>query len=409
MAVRKTLTCFSRCSSSLISSVFTEQQRIWFKNYQLARKLRGNPLHQVNWMNKKFSHNLLHAEVQANEERQGNLLQEYEQLNEKLSEDQKSSRLCLRSRFEISRNWTILLFSSVTKRKRKSIFMPRIFDASRSRRNSYQNVDPKQCTISPSLGHKSLQSPSEDTVLKFRFNLSFKIKPYLGSELWTVLTNMSEKPYRSKRKRKLRRNPRCKSETDIKTVINKWLGLYSHSAETMDWHWNTGTQWSLLFSSVKIHHSITSTQSKSLSRRKWRSPLHDQVIDECKKKQSDNAGYWSDEMKKDFVNAPHWSIEKWISVLSKGGGQKRKVSIFLESEISSSILVPSSNPRTFRKYNQSCIARQCTVMRRFCRVYLSRRKRKRIEVNCESWFDSRRTQSKNRQTSCVLQCCESDG
>ena len=36
----------------------------------------------------------------------------------------------------------------------------------------------------------------------------------------------------------------------------------------------------------------------------------DQVIDECKKKFSDDTGYWSDEMKKDFVNAPHSSIEK---------------------------------------------------------------------------------------------------
>ena len=34
------------------------------------------------------------AETQANEERQGNLLQEYEQWFEKLSEDQKLSRLC---------------------------------------------------------------------------------------------------------------------------------------------------------------------------------------------------------------------------------------------------------------------------------------------------------------------------
>ena len=30
---------------------------------------------------------------------------------------------------------------------------------------------------------------------------------------------------------------------------------------------------------------------------------HDLVIDECKKKQSDNTGYWSHEMKKHFVNA----------------------------------------------------------------------------------------------------------
>ena len=33
----------------------------------------------------------------------------------------------------------------------------------------------------------------------------------------------------------------------------------------------------------------------------------------------------------------------------------------LESELSSSIPVPSSNSGTFRKYYQSCIARQCTV------------------------------------------------
>ena len=50
----------------------------------------------------------------------------------------------------------------------------------------------------------------------------------------------------------------------------------------------------------------------------------DQVIGECKKNLSDNTGYWSDEMKKDFVNFPHWSIEKWISVLARGGGQKRR-------------------------------------------------------------------------------------
>ena len=29
-------------------------------------------------------------------------------------------------------------------------------------------------------------------------------------------------------------------------------------------------------------------------------------------------------MKKDFVNAPHWSIEKWVSVPAKGGGQKKR-------------------------------------------------------------------------------------
>ena len=35
---------------------------------------------------------------------------------------------------------------------------------------------------------------------------------------------------------------------------------------------------------------------------------YDQVIVECKKKPPDNTRYWSDEVNKHFVNAPHWSI-----------------------------------------------------------------------------------------------------
>ena len=47
-------------------------------------------------------------------------------------------------------------------------------------------------------------------------------------------------------------------------------------------------------------------------------------IDECKKKQSDDSGYWSDETKRQFTNAPYCSIEKRISVLATGGGQKKR-------------------------------------------------------------------------------------
>ena len=38
---------------------------------------------------------------------------------------------------------------------------------------------------------------------------------------------------------------------------------------------------------------------------------YDQVIDECKKEPFDNIAYRSVE-RKNFVNAPHWSIEQWI-------------------------------------------------------------------------------------------------
>ena len=117
------------------------------------------------------------------------------------------------------------------------------------------------------------------------------------------------------------------------------------------------------------------------------------VIDECKKKQFDYTEYWSVERKKEFVNAPHWPIEKWISVLAKGGPKKR-FQYCLNPSYLHQFLYSSSNSRTFRKYHLSCSARQCTVTRRFYRV------RRRIEVNSEPWFDFRRSQSQKGQTSC---------
>ena len=117
---------------------------------------------------------------------------------------------------------------------------------------------------------------------------------------------------------------RCKSETKIKTVINKWLGLYSDWTETMDGHWNTGIQGSLLFSSVEIHHSTTTTQSKSLSRRKWSSPLWPSCwwIQEKAIRQMLNIGQtrWRSTSSM-FSNGRQ---KNWVSVLAKGGGEKKR-------------------------------------------------------------------------------------
>ena len=136
---------------------------------------------------------------------------------------------------------------------------------------------------------------------------------------------------------------------------------------------------------------------------------YDQVIDECKKKQSDNTEYWSDEMKKNFVNAPHWSIEKWVSVLAKGGGQKKRFQYCLNPNYPHQFLYL----RAIQGHSGSTInpALQDNVLlpEGFTECIFSRRKRKRIEVNSEPWFDSRRSQSQNGQTSCVLHYCESDG
>ena len=75
----------------------------------------------------------------------------------------------------------------------------------------------------------------------------------------------------------------------------------------MGWHWNTGIQGSLLFSSVKIIIRLL-RHSQKVSREEDGGVHYHQVIDACKKKQSENTWYWSDEMKKHSVNAPNWSI-----------------------------------------------------------------------------------------------------
>ena len=99
------------------------------------------------------------AEVQANEERQGNQL--VARIRSTIWESVRRPEVIqtmLQTRFEISRDWTIFLCSSVTKRKRKSIFFAENIRCLEKEKDSYQRVDPKQCTIWPSLGHISLQS-----------------------------------------------------------------------------------------------------------------------------------------------------------------------------------------------------------------------------------------------------------
>ena len=97
---------------------------------------------------------------------------------------------------------------------------------------------------------------------------------------------------------------------------------------------------------------------------------YDRIVEKSKEVLSEDSRYWSDEIKEKFCTAPHWSAEKWIDVLSKGGGPKKKVSILFETKLSRKTPVPLSHSRSFRKSlslecsYQPCIARQRTVTER---------------------------------------------
>ena len=51
---------------------------------------------------------------------------------------------------------------------------------------------------------------------------------------------------------------------------------------------------------------------------------NDRIVEKCKEVLSEDSRYWSDELKQYLEMAPHWSAEKWVDVLSTGGGQKKR-------------------------------------------------------------------------------------
>ena len=258
----------------------------------------------------------------------------------------------LRSRFEISRNWTTLLCSSVTKRKRKSIFMPRTYDASRSRRNSYQRMDPKQCPIWPNLGQKSLhqiqkiQYWSSGSVFAQRSN---RILDENCERYWQIC----QISFPIQEEEKASGKPAAKARPILKpSSTSGWDFTLIEQRQWIDIEIQEFRNPKILIV-FQLSKFITRLlrHGQQVNREEDAGVHNDQVIDECKQKLSDDSGYWSDEMEKQFANAPYWSREKWESVLAKRWRTKEKVSILLESELSSSILVFSSNSRTFRKNN----------------------------------------------------------
>ena len=97
------------------------------------------------------------AELQANEERQGNLLQENEQRFEKLSEDQQLSRLCSEAGLRLVEVGQFF-YALPSPRGEGNQSLCREYTLPRDQKGTrIKRMDPKQCTIWPSLGHKSLQ------------------------------------------------------------------------------------------------------------------------------------------------------------------------------------------------------------------------------------------------------------
>ena len=51
---------------------------------------------------------------------------------------------------------------------------------------------------------------------------------------------------------------------------------------------------------------------------------YDRIVEKCMEVLTKDSKCWSDGVKQKLNMAPHWSAEKWIDNLPKGGGQKKR-------------------------------------------------------------------------------------
>ena len=137
---------------------------------------------------------------------------------------------------------------------------------------------------------------------------------------------------------------------------------------------------------------------------------HDQSVP----RGSDGAIHYSDIIeecrKKEFDDASQWLHEDWISNLAEGGGAKKRFQYCVNPNSSNQFLyLRAIQGHSGGKCYWSCTARQFSDSERIYRVSLSRRERERIEFHTKKWINSRRKKAQERKTSGILRCSEPDG
>ena len=158
--------------------------------------------------------------------------------------------------------------------------------------------------------------------MKLRFHLYSKTKPLLGSRLWVVLKNMSWKQCRSRKEKKLRWDP-------LQRPNQYWSRHQQAIRISFRWRIEDG-----LILKCQNQRSNRATRCRSsllisfdiekLVGKKRAGGPYDRIIEKCKEKLSKDSRYWPNEVKQDLKMAPHWSAQKWMVVLAKGGGQKKR-------------------------------------------------------------------------------------
>ena len=278
--------------------------------------------------------------------------------------------------------------------------MPRKNDASRSRRNSYQRVDPKQCTIWTHLGRKSLQSQrkiqywSLGSIFVSRSN---QILVSNSERYWQICQRSHADP----RGRGSFGETRCKSEPirkpssfrldrengrTLKHRSQMILAVFKCRNSSLDYY-DTVKE----FNEKLMEQSITT--KLLMNARKSNSTIMN--IGQLTQRRNSSMPHIGR-----LLNGYLF----WQKVEDKRKGFKI---VWTRTILRNSCTFEQSKDIQEVQSILHCKTMYC--YQKILPSILSRRKRKRIVVNSKPWFDSRRSQSQNGETSCVLHCCESDG
>ena len=164
------------------------------------------------------------AEVQADEERQGNLLKDHER---------RFEPNCAPKEVEVGHFFYALPSPNGAKNQSwcQEYTLPR-----KGKETCAKGWIESDARFGP-VSDIKVSKTHGSTALKF--HLYSKIKPLLGLELWTVLKSTSERQFRSKKKKELRGNPLHRRDQDWnrpQQAIGNLFRWHRESGSTLKWN-----------------------------------------------------------------------------------------------------------------------------------------------------------------------------
>ena len=269
--VRKILSCSSTWSSLSNQLSLYGAVADMIEEFPVGQNAPAKPVASGQLEKQKFLTQLLLAELQANEEREGNLLQEYEQRFEKLSEDQKLSRLCSEAglRVVVIGQFFYALPSPWGEGNQslcREFSLPRDQKGTRTKGWNQSTVrfepvsDIKVCNE-----HRGYSIEIQVQSL-FQGQTVFWIRIVNGIDKFVREAMPIQEEEKASQKPATKARPILKPSStsgwDFTPMEQRqWFDIERQESKDFLWFW-----------SVKIHHSVASTQSKSLSRSWWSSP-----------------------------------------------------------------------------------------------------------------------------------------